>query len=140
MKRNIAGVHVNDKNYRYKRDSLIIKYIKVKGGQTEITNLDKVSKQLHIKDTILFAKLRKHFGIAGQGNLLNTIISLEKLEEAIDYISKRDLLCANCHLPELDSKGRCKACSGNKGGKIRQPKEEDDEIPKEEQKKRSRYF
>lgn len=141
----IGGINAaDDKFYRYKRSIITVTYIKKRGGTTFITNLEKISKELQMdykKLSLLFSKnIRKILGVSCNKNTINAIISVDQLEEVLNKIIDKYLLCKSklCRLPEWNGKV-CKACGYTKPTKNTKDDEEEGEEREEEEEEVSSY-
>lgn len=103
----------NDGFYRYKREIIKIRFLSKKGIQTEIYNLDLISKQLKVKIKDVSKEFSKKLGAMVKGNMLAGSFSIEILEDVLQSFIEREVLCKKCRLPELSPKGECRSCGSN---------------------------
>lgn len=118
FKKNIGG-DINDIFARYKRDTIKIVRESSNGSQTKILNADTICKQLKYPKNELYQKLQKMLGIRidAKRDIIKGDVDETKLEECLEKIIQKYILCQKCHLPELKD-SVCSAC-GNKNKPIK---------------------
>lgn len=94
---------------RYKRDVLTITHERKHGGQTKITNLGEIAKQLHVEEKAITSYFSKRLKMPVHKAVLRGTLEVSVLESVLDSFIAEFVLCANCGLPELKD-GVCKAC------------------------------
>lgn len=110
MSKNIQG-DVNDAHARYKRDIIQIKHEAAKGGQTRLLNIETIAKQLHLPLTVLLSAMQKLLHLPPIRNcIIPSRVDVAKLEEVLDKIIQKKVLCQKCHLPELNLQDVCRSC------------------------------
>jgi len=92
IQKNICASDKNDQFARYKRDEL---HLISKGVQIQITNLDRIARQLKVESKSIRREMQKMLGIPiSKGDVVNGLISLEKLEDCLQNILT-NLFCVN---------------------------------------------
>lgn len=125
--RPIGSKGGGDRFYRYKRDAVELKFIHAKGGQTEITNLESIAKQLKCRSHKLCKFMQKTLGLKISGATLPGRIESNRIESAIDKFAEEFIICKRCGLPELSAGGACLACG--KASTAKERKHQDDPMP-----------
>jgi ribosomal protein L32 len=125
-KTNIGGNNT-DTFWRYKRDILIIKYENTKGTRTKLVNIDKIANQLHLSKKILLKELQKCLGIPIHNDYVQSQIELKILENHINTIIQKYVICKKCQLPELKN-NICLACGNNNGKSVTKSKTKSKKI------------
>jgi translation initiation factor 2 beta subunit (eIF-2beta)/eIF-5 len=115
--KNIGG-DPNDPHYRYKRNVIETSFNSKKGGQTTITNLARICKQLKVpyeSFSLSFFKLaKKKYGLTVQdGDVIRGKVDIANLEKVLEEMIVKYVLCPRCKLPEWNRKD-CKACGYSK--------------------------
>lgn len=110
--KNIGSGHDADEFYRYKRDTIQVKYEQKNGGLTHMINLEVICKQIKVDCPDMCKYIQKKLGVAkihnntAQGRLIPN-----EIERIIDRYIDHHVLCAKCKLPEWDQKQKvCHAC------------------------------
>jgi len=108
---NIGG-DSNDQFYRYKRDQIELTFEARNGGQTKLSNIDKVCTQLHATKKLLVKYIQSQ--LATSTILNDTIrgnVKVERIEEIIVKYTEKTILCpsSTCRLPEWNGE-KCSAC------------------------------
>lgn len=107
---NIGKVHENDPNYRYKRETLQTRFLAAKNGQTEMTNLDRIAKQLHAPCDALEKFIQKKLSLRIHHRLLPGFVEVKRIEAVIEQFIQKYILCKKCQYPELTNENVCAAC------------------------------
>lgn len=112
MKSQKVNICETDDVYnRYKRDKIEMIIIAKCGGQTKITNLQTIAKQLHVDEPFLVKEMQKILSLPIRtNNTLSGHVDITKLEDALKQVIQKHVLCPNCGLPELDKHKTCRAC------------------------------
>ncbi len=110
---NIGG-DPQDPTYRYRRNVIEIKHESGHGGRTHITNIELISKQLHVKIEAIQKTFKKNVPSAYHNDVINGIIEVSSLEIILEKFIKKYVLCPTCGLPELLESGVCSACGYTK--------------------------
>jgi translation initiation factor 2 beta subunit (eIF-2beta)/eIF-5 len=89
---------------RYKRDLLTITHTSKQGGQTHLTNVDVVAKQLGRDSNILMKYFGKCLGVRSdvRTNIIQGVHDRNVLEELLEKYIELSILCKTCHNPETD--------------------------------------
>jgi len=122
----------NDQFYRYQREIIQIRNSTKNRAQTEVINLEKISKQLKVNSGLLRKEFSKKLGVFANGNVLAGEFNVEKLENILQNFVENVVLCKKCKLPELNSKGTCRSCGKGKEGKKDEKKDENSNEIEEE--------
>jgi translation initiation factor 2 beta subunit (eIF-2beta)/eIF-5 len=106
------GGSADDAHFRYKRDPIAVRHEAKHGGQTRLENLDRVCKQLGAERAAVCKFVQKHLGCprVGSDGVIRQHVTAAQLEAALVAFTTKHVLCATCHLPELDPDGTCRAC------------------------------
>lgn len=105
---------LNDPNYRYQRDTIIVE----KSGQffvlKNITNIVK-DLDLNINDVIKYLqkKANQPITLDKTTNLYKLKSNASDIEKFFDQYIVENLVCKKCNLPEIKSNKICSACSKN---------------------------
>lgn len=106
------GKNKDDPFYRYKRNIIDITYNNKKGGTTTINNMNIIAKQLKVPEEFV-KKFYKIIKKSGRPMLSNGVfkgkLEINDLEELLEQMIEKYLLCSKCELPELVGK-TCNAC------------------------------
>lgn len=118
---NIGG-DPNDRNYRYKRNRIALEKISKNGGMMRIKNFDLICSQLkvnknHFKEAYYKQLKKKGIKVRDDG-FFKGEIRIPDLEEILNRMIAKYLLCPVCGLPEL-SGTHCRAC-GHNGGETKE--------------------
>jgi len=107
----------NDEFYRYKREIIQTRIVAKNGSQTEILNLELISKQLKVPSGEIRKEFSKKLGAISKGNFISGSFQTGILEEILQSFIERKVLCKKCKLPELGKDGVCRSC-GSESGKL----------------------
>ena len=111
--KNIGG-DPSDLHYRYKHAVIRADYIDKKGGLTKLTNINTiVLRHLHMPAafTTAFYKQVKKMGHAmHQEGVFRGRISVTVLENILEKMIKKFVLCPACGSPEWTAGPKCPAC------------------------------
>jgi len=108
-KKNICSDQ-DDLFARYKRDIIQIQVQAKNGGQTKLLNLDTISKQIKLDKSVIVKNMQKSLGVKIRpDDTTNAKLTVDQLEDELDKIIAKRVLCKTCGLPELD-RDNCKAC------------------------------
>lgn len=126
---NIGGDE-SDFSYRYKRDIIEVKYENKNGSQTKITNLEIISKQLHVKVEELQGCFKKNIASSYHHDTINGKMEIKELEVILEKFIHKYVLCPICKYPELDD-DICRSCGYTKKKKMSDPEQNiDKELDK----------
>lgn len=87
---------------RYRRDLLTIVIIPKHGGQTLITNIETVAKQLGREPKEIMKYIGKRLGVRSDATMLQGSHTRDKLEELLEEFIVSTVLCKVCKNPETD--------------------------------------
>lgn len=113
---NIGG-NSNDIYYRYKRDIISIVTINKQGGLTEITNMEKIQRQLQVPDEFVvkfYRNIKKRGKSMVRPGVIRGEISVRELEKILEKMIVKYVLCPKCKLPEWNREV-CNACGFRDG-------------------------
>lgn len=117
MQVNIPKSYV-DPFARYKRDLLIVAPIVKHGGQTQITNIEQVAKQLGRSPQEIVKFIAKRLGVRSDAKtaIFQGSHTRDKLEELLEIFIETNVLCKTCKNPETDiisgkkTSMKCRSC------------------------------
>jgi len=106
---------------RYKRDLIITTNINRFGGISRIDNINKIIEQTGIPKKMLISNYKSKLGCRieenREGLIIYKLVDEEKLEEIMEELIEKNVLCPTCKNPEFSieiskkkEKWICKAC------------------------------
>lgn len=89
---------------RYRRDIIIVTCVAKHGGQTHITNIETIAKQLGRSAQDIIKYMAKRLGVRSDGKIgmIQGIHTRDKLEELLESFIESAVLCKTCKNPETD--------------------------------------
>lgn len=111
-KKNIGQGHDDDPFYRYKRDTIQLKYDNSNGITTHLINLETISLQIKSPLDVLCRYIQKSMGLNKMNhNKIQGRLLPDQVDNNIDKFIEKYLICSKCSMPEWDYKNKqCKAC------------------------------
>lgn len=109
---NIAErARLQEFGYRYRRSRISVTHTQFRGGTITVDNLATIARELQIDQQVLAKefnkRVKKELGVNGPNYPGH--ITAEQLDQVLQKIIERSVLCPKCRLPEWSGK-QCSAC------------------------------